>query len=191
MEFFDFLSSCFPKELKSDIEVAIRAIPNQTINNAFFVTNDILRKYKLTTETVSLSYRLYFIDTCDEEIESLTDRQKKIIYCLYTRSNNGHLREKYINKLLDTKFEKWCLPFIVSICDDYVVEILETIYSTLRKRTNDDIKTFCKQNEISIRKSYSRMVSYWNVYYRYKDKYRKFNEYFGRKIFKECLGFDK
>lgn len=145
MKFFDFLYSCFPKELKSDIEVAIRAIPNQTINNAFFVTNDILRKYKLTTETVSLPYRLYFIDTRDEEIESLTDKQKKVLYCLYTRSNNGHLREKYINRLLDTEFEEWCLPFIVGICDDYVVEILETIYNTLRKRTNDDIKTFCKQ----------------------------------------------
>lgn len=53
------------------------------------------------------------------------------------------------------------------------------------------LKRFVNKNEISIRKSYSRMVSYWNVYYRYTDKYRKFNEYVGRKIFKECLGFDK
>ena len=191
MTVFDFPYSCFPKELKNDIEVAIMAIPNKTVNNVFFVTKDILREYELTSGIVLFPYRLYFIDVRDENIKSLTDKQKKILYSLYTRSNNRHLREKYINKLLHTELEEWCLPFIVGICDDYVVEILELIYSTLSKRANDDIKEFCKHNKVFVRKSYSRMVSYWNAYYRYKDTYRKFSEYVGKKLFKECLGFDK
>ena len=90
--------------------------------------------------------------------------------------------------LLDAGLEEWCLPFIVSLCDDYVVEIVETVYNALRERNNDDIKAFCKRNESSVRKSYSRMISYWNEYYRRTDKHWKLNEYVGRKLFKECFG---
>lgn len=186
VRYFKFVYPCFPTELKSDVEAAFAAMPNRTVNGAAFATDN--REYELTSGTVSFPYRLYFVDANEEKIESLTDRQKKIIYCLYTRSNDGYLREKYAKKLLGAGLEEWCLPFIVSLCDDYVVEIVEAVYSALSERNNDDIKAFCKRNESSVRKSYSRMVSYWNEYYRRTDKHWKINEYVGRKLFKECLG---
>lgn len=40
-----------------------------------------------------------------------------------------------------------------------------------------------------ISKSYSRMISYWNEYYRgYEPDFRK---YIGRKLFRECLGYNR
>ncbi len=188
VRYFKFVYPCFPTELKRDVEAAFAAMPNRTVNCAAFATDNLLREYELTSGTVSFPYRLYFVDANEEKIENLTDRQKKILYCLYKRSNDGYLREKYAKKLLDAGLEEWCLPFIVSLCDDYVVEIVEAVYSALSERNNDDIKAFCKRNESSVRKSYSRMVSYWNEYYRRTDKHWKINEYVGRKLFKECLG---
>ena len=44
-------------------------------------------------------------------------------------------------------------------------------------------------NKVSINKSYSRMVSYWNEYYR-KDEF-DFKKYIGRNLFEECLGYDR
>jgi len=187
VRYFKFVYPCFPAELKSDVEVAFAAMPNITVNGAAFATDSLLREYELTSGTVSFPYRLYIVDAKEEKIENLTDRQKKIIYCLYTRNSDGYLREKYAKKLLDAGLEEWCLPFIVSLCDDYVVEIVEMVYNALRERPNDDIKAFCKRNESSVRKSYSRMVSYWNEYYCRTDKHWKLNEYVGRKLFKECL----
>ena len=188
VRYFKFVYPCFPTELKRDVEAAFAAMPNRTVNGAAFATDSLLREYELTSGTVSFPYRLYFVDANEEKIENLTDRQKKILYCLYTRSDDGYLREKYAKKLLDAGLEEWCLPFIVSLCDDYVVEIVETVYNALRERNNDDIKAFCKRNESSVRKSYSRMISYWNEYYCRTDKHWKINEYVGRKLFKECLG---
>ena len=188
VRYFKFVYPCFPAELKSDVEAAFAAMPNRTVNGAAFATDNLLREYELTSGTVSFPYRLYFVDANEEKIENLTDRQKKILYCLYTRSNDGYLREKYAKKLLDAGLEEWCLPFIVSLCDDYVVEIVEAVYSALSERNNDDIKAFCNRNESSVRKSYSRMISYWNEYYRRTDKHWKLNEYVGRKLFKECFG---
>ena len=42
-------------------------------------------------------------------------------------------------------------------------------------------------NNKEIFKSYLRMVSYWNEYY----KEINFKDYIGRKIFVECLGYKK
>ena len=186
---FKLINTCFPAELKSDVETAFAAMPNQTLHSFhLFATDSLLRKYELTSGTIAFPYRLYFVDADEEKIEALTDRQKKILYCLYTRNSDGYLREKYAKKLLDAGLEEWCLPFIVSLCDDYVVDIVEAVYSVLRERNNDDIRAFCKHNENSVRKSYSRMISYWNEYYRRTDKHWKLNDYVGRKLFKECLG---
>lgn len=85
--------------------------------------------------------------------------------------------------------EQWVIPFIVKLCDEYVLEILEVIYNKLKERDNTDIQNFCLINKTAIRKSYSRMISYWNEYYRgYENNFRK---YLGRSLFRECLGYDR
>ena len=85
--------------------------------------------------------------------------------------------------------EQWVIPFIVKLCDEYVLEILEVIYNKWKERDNTDIQNFCLINKTAIRKSYSRMISYWNEYYRgYENNFRK---YLGRSLFRECLGYDR
>jgi len=53
-------------------------------------------------------------------------------------------------------------------------------------RNNDDIKRFCLENKNIINKSYSRMISYWNEFYRSKEP--SFHKYI-KKILKESLFF--
>lgn len=48
---------------------------------------------------------------------------------------------------------------------------------------------FCLENIESFCKSYNRMISYWNEYYKYK--YKDFQQYIGRKLFRECFGYSK
>lgn len=77
---------------------------------------------------------------------------------------------------------------IAYIIDDYIVEILEIIYDKLKERDNTDIQSFCLRNKVSTSKSYSRMISYWNEYYRsYEFDFRK---YLGRSLFRECFLFE-
>ena len=112
-----------------------------------------------------------------------------ILHCIYSRSCDGFVRQKHLNSLLLMDYEDWAIPYIVKICDEYVVEILEMTYDILKDQDTERIKRFCLENIVSFCKSYSRMISYWNEFYRYR--YNNFQQYIGRKLFRECFGYSR
>lgn len=181
--------SSFPVYLRDDISKVMEILPNNTINNVSNVFCGESTAYVLANYIIDIPYRLYLLDVEDSEYKKLNQIQKQIVCCMYTRSCDGYIREKYLTRLLDMPFELWSIPYIVKLCDEYVVEILKIIYDKLKERDNKDIQRFCLMNKVSINKSYSRMVSYWNEYYR-KDEF-DFKKYIGRNLFKECLGYDR
>ena len=179
----------FPKELEKDVLAVLKIIPPKTSGDPDIVLSIDKNEYRLSSAMVSIPYRIYVIEPLDKDISQLTDIQKLILYCIYTRNSNGYLREKYIKKILAAPFEDWCIPFIVKLCDEYIIEILYVIYDLLKDRNNDDIKVFCMENKSLLCKSYSRMVSYWNEYYR-ADNYN-IRKYIGRTLFRECMGYNR
>lgn len=181
--------SAFPSDLRENLNKVIEVIPNNTFNNVSIATSSDIITYILGNRVVEIPYRMYLLDISSAEYEKLSQLQKQILCCIYTRSCDGYIREKYLRKLLDMPFEQWALPFIVKLCDEYVLEILEIIYDKLKERDNTDIQSFCLRNKVAISKSYARMISYWNEYYRgYEFDLKK---YIGRKLFRECLGYDR
>lgn len=184
------ISKVFPLRLKDDVELVMNKISStsySSISTTF--TFDLFTTYQLEDEQVDIPYRMYYKELSDTVLKTFNETQFKILCCLYTRHDDGYVRQKYLEKLFDMIIEEWEIPFIVKLCDEYVLEILELIYNKLSNRTNDDIKQFCKYNEDIIHNGYERMMSYWNVYYRHKGYL--FRSYIGRKIFREYLGYDK
>ena len=180
--------NAFPNDLRENLNEVIDILPENTFSNYPSVTSDDMIAYTLDGLAVEIPDRMYLLDVADTEFEMLSQTQKQILCCIYTRSCNGYIREKYLRKLLDMPFEQWVVPFIVKLCDEYVLEILEVIYDKLKERDNTDIQEFCLQNKVAISKSYSRMISYWNEYYRGHEF--NFKKYIGRNLFRECLGYD-
>ena len=179
----------FPSVLRENLNKVIEVMPNNTFNNVSASTSDNIIAYIFDDNAIEFPYRMYFLDISDAEYEKLNQTQKQIMCCIYTRSCNGYIREKYLRKLLDMPFEQWTIPFIVKLCDEYVLEILEIIYNKLKGRDNTDIQDFCLKNKGTISKSYSRMISYWNEYYRnYEFDFKK---YIGRCLFRECFGYNR
>ena len=176
----------FPRDLQENLHKVTEALPAESFNNVPFATCGNIIPYTLDDSVVEIPYRMYLLDVADAEYETLSQTQKQILCCIYTRSCDGYIREKYLRKLLDMPVQPWNIPFIVKLCDEYVLEILEILYDKLKERDNTDIQTFCLNNKSAIRKSYARMMSYWNVYYRRHE----WQEYIGRKLFEECLGYD-
>jgi len=176
----------FPKELIKDILLVVLLIPFKIINVMYNSDNKYF-SFKLKKDNVKIPYRFSNFQVSKNIISKLSIRHRKILYCMYTRNLDGYIREKHIKKILDENIEEWQIPFIVKLCDDYLIEILEIIYDKLKDRDNTDIKNFCLNNEKEISKCYARMVSYWNEYYRDID----FNNYVGNKIFIECLGYNR
>lgn len=181
--------NAFPSDLRENIDIVIATMPNNTFNNIPFATSDDIVTCTLENHVVDIPYRIYLLDVADTEYEKLNQTQRQILCCIYTRSCDGYVREKYVRKLLDMPIEEWAIPFVVKLCDEYVLEILEIIYDKLKERDNTDIQDFCLRNKVAVSKSYSRMISYWNEYYRgYEFDFRK---YIGRSLFGECLGYNR
>lgn len=142
----------------------------------------------LSGERIKIPYRVYLRE--DPKVtEGLTPTQKAIYYCIYSRSNDGYVREKCIKALLETDTPQWALPYVIKVCDEYVVEILQTVYAVLKKQNCEKYRSICMLNLDNIRYGHSRMISYWNEYYR-GDCYR-YQNYIGKKLYRDCFGYAK
>ena len=175
--------------MRDDVTKIIKLIPQKTYNNVPIGESEDIVKYVQDDTVIEFPYRIYYIDNSDEFIDSLNEKQKMIVHCIYSRSCDGFIRQKHMNSLLLMDYEDWAIPYIVKICDEYVIEILEMIYEILKDQDTERIKRFCLQNNVSFCKSYNRMISYWNEYYRFK--YNNFQKYIGRKLFRDCFGYSK
>ena len=179
----------FPKNIKSDVETILKIIPKETYNNVNIRTYDDNICYNLNGENIVFPYRLYLIDISDDILNNLSEQEKNIVHCLYTRSCDGYVREKHLKSLLNSNYDEWVIPYIVKICDEYVIELLELTYLILKDRDNQKIKQFCIENVEIFCKNYNRMISYWNEFYRV-DCY-KFKDYIGRKLFRDIFGYNR
>jgi len=180
----------FPISLQNDSREVIAIMPKKTYNNVRIGTSEEYVKYSLNDVPIRFPYRIYYNEISDDGIiYQLSEQQKMILHCIYSRSCNGFVRENHIKSLLTMPYEDWAIPFIVKVCDEYVVEILEIVYKMLTEEDTERMKAFCAENRIMFCKSYAQMTSYWNEFYR--DKYYHFKDYIGRKLFKECFGYSR
>lgn len=92
------------------------------------------------------------------------------------------------------------MSFLMNISADYVKEILQTFYNDFRCEDKFIYQDFCSKNQKQKNICYSRMVSYWDTYYRFdvvrpcivdgKQGVKSYiKDYIGYKLFRECLGF--
>lgn len=180
----DMLTRAFPQKVSDDVAAIARCIPRETYTIPFG-GNKFLCRYKLSNgEEILFPDRIYGVDDL-EMPASFTFTQKMIFHAFLSRSNNGFVRELHIRAILIEDYPEWVFPYIVKLADEYVIEILEAIYFYLKSQDCGNIQNFCKSNRTSFMRSYSRMVSYWNEYYRCP-----FSEYVGRKLFTECFGYE-
>lgn len=184
-------ASGFPKELAQDVNIELGVLPTKTFNNCACFT-DYGEEYCTASGRIFFPYRVYYVDISDGAMKNLSKTQRMIIHSIYTRSCDGYLREKHLRQLLETNYDDWAIPYIVKLCDEYVLAILNVVYKHFQGKDPGKLKSFWAENPATFRKSYSRMISYWNVYYRYREtEILGIDNYVGQKIFTECFGYDK
>ena len=186
---FSKLIKAFPKEYMADVKVVCSALTGESV--AFVCTLCSAEKTEwqlLSGEKISIPYRVYISDKLDG-YNDLTARQKMIYHCIFSRSYDGYIRQKHIEALLESESSEWTMPYIIKICDEYVKEILETVYQKLQGKECEKYKALCSLNFEYFKFGHCRMISYWNEYYRY-DCY-KYKDYIGKKLYSECFGYSK
>lgn len=189
-EYKDRILKSFPTELKSDVESVIKILPLEKndvklcdgqVHNVDNLIHPTELTIKLNGEQLIIPYRLYFDEPDIESETDLTDRQKIILNCIFLRHHNGYLRERRLNNLID-KDEKWIIPFTIQLLGEYVFEILEVLDEHINEKTINDYCSFTEENSKYWQQTESRMISYWNEYYR--RKFPKLKEYLGTTLVK-------
>lgn len=186
--------------IKSMTECIIRAFPLYLRNDVklicknlnfseYFYHYDSTEWVLSSGEVITMPYRIVLKDEYRGDLRSLTKTQKAIYHCIMSRSSDGYVREKHIKALLNSDTPEWAMPYVIKVCDEYVVEILQTVYSSLITRDCTKYRQLCALNLEYIKRAHTRMVSYWNEFYRW-DCYR-YDNYIGKKLYRYCFGYGK
>lgn len=179
----------FPRYLVDDVTKVVSLMPHNTYIDIRYAITEENVDYSVDNSLVKIPYRMYYPDVQDDITNSLTGQQKMILHCIYSRCCDGYIRQKHLKSLLMMDCANWTIPYIIKDCDEYVIEILEMTYEILKQQDTERYKKFCYENSIVFCKSYNRMISYWNEYYR--DRCYNFHHYVGRKLFRECFGYTR
>ena len=135
----------------------------------------------LNGEALELPQRVYF---GEYNTQNLTLVQEQMLNCLYLYHCNGHLREHYLRESLIVK-ENFTLSFIAKLLGDYVIEIVKVLHSELPNDTRDKLRDFFRANPLYQKCVESRIVSYWDLFYR--NVYPNFKKYISYQLFQTIV----
>lgn len=184
------LLDAFPLDLKKDVEIVMDILPfdvnevklcdGQT-HKVENLINPHSQTVQLNGEILTIPYRLYFNEPKPDKEFQLTSRQKTILNCIYLRHHDGFVRQRRLEKIDNNEY--WITPFTFPLLGEYIFEILEVLNKQLDVNKLENYQLFATENPEYYQKTESRMISYWNEYYRWK--FPKLKLYIGRIIFEQ------
>ena len=190
------MTQAFPRSYREDVTYVCNRLSRKPINrDSLLCTANVLYSKEgsvwnvLSNETINIPYRVYLFDGVEDPEKCFTPLQQIIYHCIFSRSYNGYVRETHIKALLESELPEWAMLYVIKICDEYVLEILQTVYQSLHTRNCEAYRSLCAQNFENIRLGHTRMISYWNEFYR-RICYR-YKDYIGKRLYSECFGYRK
>lgn len=171
------LIAAFPSELHDDVKEAVKSIPfaqnpiKLADGNEHFV-DKFVSDYKpqifnLRGEKLKIPYRVYFEQPKHEDLITLNIQQRIILNCIYLRHQNGFIREQNLINLLKTD-AYFTLPFKIQILGEYVIELISILDKGITDQNVSKYAELLNHNLFYWKQTQSRIVSYWDVYYRYQ-----------------------
>ena len=118
----------------------------------------------------------------------LSETEKIIFHCIFSRSGDGFTREGHLRNLLRMGADKheWVKPYIISAAGEYVIEITDMLYKEIDRERISEYRDICKLNFENIRILHARMIAFWAEFYRFECYYYK--DYVGKRLFSELFG---
>ena len=172
------LLNAFPIDLKQDVEI----VADFLIYKNFDIHPTVEQEIILDGQKLIIPGRVYFDNPTDTAGNSLTINQQTILNCIYLRHHNGFVRQQQLEKLIYNVKDYYVIPFVFQLLGEYVMEILEVADKHINDKTINNYLKFFNENPTYRQQTESRMISYWDVYYR-RTKYKNLKEYIGWQIF--------
>jgi hypothetical protein len=155
------LCAAFPAAIESDVRAALGRMPACDVEP----TEGDIGPVRINGEHLRIPHRIYSAEPYSVNIIGLSRQQRLILNALYSRHHDGHVREKNVRVLIDAE-EPWLPPFVIQMLGEYVVEIVQVLELHLVRLFREPYIRFLAENEPFFSLVSSRLVSYWDCYYR-------------------------
>jgi hypothetical protein len=155
------LRRAFPRAARPDARAVVRMMPDAP----FKPSEDTIGPVIVGGERVAIPMRIYYPEPPAAAVAALSERQRVIFGCLYTRHNDGHVRERSLVSVIGSD-HPWVAPFVVQLVGEYVIEIVRIIAAHRDRLERPDIVAFVRENPAFLELTRQRMTSYWNCYFR-------------------------
>ena len=190
----DRLKKAFPENLEKEVENVINILPLENhqaklANGESYEMENLIHSSEyevlLNSEKLIIPYRLYFDEPEEDKEKGLSKIETEILHCIYLRHHNGYLREARLKKLMNSKND-FVIPFTIQLLGEYVFEIIKTLDRHLNEANLRLYQKLMEENPRYWLKTESRMISYWDAYYRKKSP--KLEEYLGYELVQRIKG---
>ena len=166
----------FPRQLQHDAEV----VADFLLNRSFDLHLSLDHEAILLGQKLIIPNRVYSGYPNELMTGALSPVQLAILNCLFLRHHDGFVRQRSLEQLMDVDYY-FVAPFVALLLSEYVIEILFVVDRVINNNTMNNYLAFVAENPVVWQKTESRMVSYWNEYYR-RNRYKDIRDYVGRQI---------
>ena len=167
----DKILNSFPPDLAKDVRrvLDMLVMKNDDISSRYYIVN-------LGGLNIAIPERVYMRE---QTPSNMTAVQRNILDCIFTRHNNGFVRQHHLQNLISCT-EYWTIPFCFKLLGEYVDNILYDVEKHLECNMDRYLR-FIGENEKFFDRTKNQMISYWNCYYR--SRYPNKESYIGFNIF--------
>jgi hypothetical protein len=158
----DHLRGAFPSTIGVTLDPVFFAIPVAEHASS----PDDIAPLVLNGETLRIPYRLYATEPPAHLVSAFSERQRLALCCLFTRHHSGFERERMLREILQGDPPPWVYPFAIRLLGEYVIEILEVLWTRRDLLRSERCVTFLNDNPRFVALTKKRIVSYWHGYFR-------------------------
>ena len=155
----DELAKAFPAALQPEAQTALAAL---SVNRCSSTLEPF--SLRLGNELVWIPNRIYY-DPPSLRAFRLTEMESELLDCIFTRHNDGLIRQAHLTRIIRST-SPWIPCFVVPLLGEYVIEIIQLIQDELPHINIPAYAEFVRSNPEFMELTESRVMSYWNCYYR-------------------------
>jgi hypothetical protein len=156
-----FIAPTFPRALRADVEAIAPVISALGWRGKFGMLSS--HTVSVDGEPVSILHRQYANEPSPEAASALSAQQQLILSAVYSRHNDGLVRERHLERLfVDVS---WAPHLLLSLVSEYVIQIGQRAVAIEDPIPVSRYASFAAANPTFMAVIRSRVVSYWSVYY--------------------------
>jgi hypothetical protein len=151
------LLRAFPSSVRDDVLAAISILPENPHAVGHF-------EVQVSRETIEIPNRVYH-NPALIDARKLGSFQRHLVDCILTRHRDGHVRQKYLDKIIGSN-QPWVPAYVIQLLGEYVIEIQQLLEARLQHLDRSVYRDFLLTNPEFFALTEQRVASYWDCFYR-------------------------